>query len=135
MPDYYAMNATQASIGSVANTMSLSGLLYIGILLVVIGVLILAASSLEHYKKLWDSLSIIIGTLKYTATGLAVAVIGYALYLICEFVTSVGSAIDPIYYAYAIGGYIALTVVGYATWKIGIKLKAYHIQMKENKTL
>jgi hypothetical protein len=120
---------------TVLNSVNPIPLLYLIVLCIIIAVLGFAISSIQAYKKLWDALSLIIGTLKYTATGLAVAGIGYALYLICNFLAEFGGKIDPIYYAYAVGGYIALTVIGYVAWMAGKRLKAYHAQMKEIKTL
>jgi hypothetical protein len=57
----------------------------------------------------------------------------YGIYLACEMIASVGSGINPIYIAYGIGGYVALTVLGWTATKVYARMKDLHTQYQIQK--
>jgi hypothetical protein len=90
--------------------------------------LMLLITSLERYTKFWDTLYKILYTLKYTVFGTGIVIIGYFMYVACIILTKVGGGVDPIVVGEVIGGYVVITVIGYAATKVWGRLQSMHAQ-------
>lgn len=130
MPDFYAMNTTQSSV---AGSMSLGGMIWLVIMIAIIVGFIVLLTSLERYSKFWAALEWILHSVKFTLYGAGISGALYGIYLACEMIVSAGSGFDPIYIAYGIGGYVALTILGWVASKTYTRMKDMHNQYKIKK--
>ena len=108
MPDF---NATVAN-GVALNSISVETILPLFLIFAGVGVVLIMLSALERYTWLMDSIEKLASTLKYTGIGILTLGVLYAIYLAISILLEVGEGIDPIWYAYAIGGCIAATGLG-----------------------
>jgi hypothetical protein len=123
-------NATQTSLVS---SIDAGPLLMIVMLLAGVLLLIIVLTSLERYTKLLEAFSKLVASLKYTAFGFGITAAGYALYISCNFIASVGKGIDPIWIAEAVGVYIVLTALGWGGSKVVGRVRNMHAAYVESK--
>lgn len=128
-----SFNTTQ----SVVLTNSIDSGVALMIVVCIIGAIGLLAliTSLERYTKFFDTLVRWLSTIKYTVFGGGVVACGYGLYLACGAIASVGSGVDPIWIAEAIGVYIVLTAIGWGASKVVGRVKEMHAKYSESKTI
>jgi hypothetical protein len=103
-------------------------------LFVVIGLLIIL-TSLQRFTRLLNAIEKWVNSLKYTLMGGGLAAAGYGLYIASQFIVSVGSGINPLWIAEAIGIYIGLTVLGWVLNKVITHTKKLHEQYSALKKL
>ena len=128
-----SLNSTQASI--VSNSVNGGAILMLLICIAGLAGLFLLISSLERYTKFFDTLYKILYTIKYTAVGACVVIIGYGMYVACFAIASVGGGVDPAIVAGGIGAYIGITVIGYAAVKVLERIKSMHASYVASKVV
>jgi len=122
----YAMPTTVTSFDS--------GLIIFLILLIVGAIiLILLVTSIDRYTRFFKALQWVKNSLRYAAFGTGISAVFYGLYLVCSFLVSAGSGIDPMIFVLIIGGYIAMSLIGYAGIWIKNKVQNMHDLYKRNK--
>ena len=125
-------NSTQSSL---VNSIDAGPLLMIVVLIMAVVGLVLVITSLERYTRLLDAIAKWLHSFVYTLYGIGLAAAGYGLYIACKFITAVGSGIDPIWIAEAIGVYIGLTILGWIGSKVAGKIKGMHALYLESKAI
>jgi len=120
---------------SMTNTVDPGMLFFLVVIMAGVIGLMLIITSIQRYTTLMNYIEKWFNSLKYTVYGTGVATVGYVLYIICGLISQAGSAIDPIWIAYAIGGYAGLTVLGWVAAKIVNRIKAMHSEYKASKKL
>jgi amino acid transporter len=89
-------------------------------------ILLLLITSIDRYTKFFEAFRWIYTSLKYAALGTGITAAFYALYLICGFLVSAGSGIDPMIFVWIIGGYVAMTLIGYTGVRIKTRIQEMH---------
>jgi len=137
MPDIYSVNLNATQSGMITNGVDSSGLL---VMIVLIGILaIFTAFMLTDQKRfdyIVDAMVAVVRSCKYAIVGIITLLTGYAIYLLCNVIADSTKGIDPMWYVYAIGGYIALTVVGHIVVRIAnlvAEMYARHVESKVSK--
>lgn len=90
--------------------------------LVVILALCMLGMLLIYNVKSWGWFGKFVGTLKFTAYGGGISAAVYGLYIACGALASAGRGADPIWIAYAIVGYIVLTMLGWLGNKVATRI-------------
>lgn len=124
MADITSLNST---IGmSVTNSVDFGAMLLLVLCIGGLCGVFMLITSIERYTKFFDTLYKFLYTLKYTAVGLCIVVIGYVMYIACSVLVSVGGGIDPVLAGKWMGVYVVITVVGYAATKLWMRIKDMH---------
>jgi len=109
----YALNFNATQAGMITNSID-SGFI---LLILVSGAftlfLTIILSNQKRFDDMIDAIMVVVNSFKYAIVGVLALLVGYMLYLICcKAIADSAKGIDPIWYVYVIGGYIALTAIG-----------------------
>ena len=132
MPFSSSLNATQS--GMMTSSINGGAILMLIICIVGIAGFMLLISSLERYTKFWDTLYKVLYTLKYTAFGTGIVIVGYFMYIACSALAKAGGGIEPIVVGQVIAAYVVITAMGYAAslgWKKLTSVHAQYVASKE----
>jgi hypothetical protein len=123
-------NTTHTSLSNtmVLNSVNLGGMVGLLLIILLIGILIAIASSLEHYKRFWAGVSFVISSLRFTAYGGVTVGIAYGVFLLGSALVSVGGGIDPVWYLYGIVALVGLTIIGYGAEHLVKKIIDNHAE-------
>ena len=120
-----------------AMTMDSSGTLSIMLILMVgsltIGVLLLAISNLERYKRIWAILTKMGTSVVCFAYGLCVVVPLVGIYFLLTWIIDLTKTyhLDPIWLVYIAGGYAGISAIGWFVKNTIGRIKILHKEMKE----
>jgi hypothetical protein len=134
MPDISSFNSTVTTM-AVTNSVNFGAMLMIIVCIAGSITVFLLISSLERYTKFFDTLYKILYTLKYTALGGGVAVIGYGMYLACSTLVSVGSGVDPMLALGVVAAYVGVTALGYVADKVIVRIRSIHARYVASKVV
>ena len=126
-----AWNSTNS--GLVVNSVGLAPLLFIGILVIAVGGLAIIITSMERFSWFMDLVNNAVNSIKYTVYGVGISGVGLLCYAIFNMLMTATKGFDPIWYVYAIGVYVGLTVLGWVGANVAGKVKVMHTLYLESK--
>jgi hypothetical protein len=116
-----AYNATSTGLSAMSSfTVWPLGLIAVSVILIAI---LLTALSSAWFKRLSKAFGLVGKSILYFIKGALTVGAGYLIYWLVEFAGKAGSEIPPEYYAYAIGGYIGCSLIGWIATKVYNKIK------------
>ena len=137
MTDIYSVNLNATQAGIITNSVDNSGHLLTILLIFTVAIFIsFMLSDQKRFDYIADVIVAVVRSCKYAIVGTITLLTGYAIYLLCNAIADSTKGIDPMWYVYAIGGYITLTVAGYIVVRIAnliAEMYARHVESKVSK--
>ena len=130
--DSFAYNTTTsgglASMATIGNWLPTMGILIVSS--IIIGVLLIAVNE-SWFKRFFKLFGYIGNTVFYAVKGGLTIAAGYVIYLVGNFIGSVGGSIPSEYYIYGIFGFAGLAMLGWFDGKIYTRIKLNYTKAKK----